>query len=148
LSPAPLRAVRSAPSALGRFLEGFDQEPPAGAPSEAGSLHSLAGVIASLEHLGPAKLPRSLDDLARMGLSEALAGELRALVAAGSAESDVVRAVYEALASLVADGVLKAPVSRQFLRALRHRFARADECRELRRVVRAAVEAEVRAVAA
>jgi hypothetical protein len=42
----------------------------------------------------------------------------------------------------------KARVSRQFARALRHQFASDDEAREVRRAVRAAVEAEVRAVAA
>jgi hypothetical protein len=40
--------------------------------------------------------------------------------------------LYEALAKLVADRTIAVPVSRQFARALRHQFARPEECRDLR----------------
>jgi hypothetical protein len=64
--------------------------------------------------------------------------ELRAFVTAGNAEADVVRALYEALAGLMADSTVNAPVSRQFVRTLRRQFDRPDECRELREKVKMA----------
>jgi len=74
-------------------------------------------------------------------LPSALLEELRALVAAGHAQADVVRALYEALAALLADGTIDAPVSRQFVRTLRRQFGNTDECRDLREKVRMAVVA-------
>jgi len=61
---------------------------------------------------------------------------------------DVVRALLEALGAMLADGSIEVRVPRQFARTLRRQFASDDEAREVRRAVRAAVEAEVRAVAA
>jgi hypothetical protein len=60
-------------------------------------------------------------------------------------EADVVRALYEALGGLVADGTVNAPVSRQFLRVLRRQFSRPDECRDVREKVRMAVVAALAA---
>ena len=93
---------------------------------------SLADFLLAIEGRGATELPRSLDELARAGVPGDLLEELRALVAAGNAEVDVVRAFYEALAAGIADGTIAARVSRQFVRALRKQFGRPEECRELR----------------
>jgi Ca-activated chloride channel family protein len=94
--------------------------------------------LVAVERAGLSRLPATLYELARMGLPEALVDELRAFVTAGNAEADVVRALYEALAGLVADSTVNAPVSRQFVRTLRRQFGRPDECRELREKVKMA----------
>ena len=99
---------------------------------------ALERFVVAVERAGPDRLPATLDELARMGLPEALVDELRVFVTAGNAEADVVRAFYEALASLVADSTVYAPVSRQFVRTLRRQFGRPDECRELREKVKIA----------
>jgi uncharacterized protein (DUF488 family) len=88
--------------------------------------------LVAAERAGPNRLPVTLDELVHAGLPGALVDDLRVLVTQGHPEADVVRAFYEALASLVAVGVVNAPVSRQLLRALRRQFVRADECRDLR----------------
>ena len=101
--------------------------------------------LVAVERAGPDRLPARLDELARMGLPDALVDELRAFVNAGNAEADVVRALYEALAGLVADSTVNAPVSRQFARVLRRQFGRPDECRDVREKVRMAVTAALAA---
>ena len=80
---------------------------------------TLTRFFAALEGAGLGHLPATLDDLAGAGLPSSLLDELRALVATGYAEADVVHAFYEALAAMVADGTIAAPVSRQLMRALR-----------------------------
>jgi hypothetical protein len=106
---------------------------------------TLTRFLAALEGAGPGHLPATLDDLDGAGLPSAVLDELRALVAAGHAETDVVRALYETLAVLVADGTIAAPVSRQFLRSLRRQFGHPDECREMRERVKIATVAALAA---
>jgi hypothetical protein len=73
-----------------------------------------------------------LGDLAGAGLPPRLLTLLEDLVRGGHDEKVVVRALLEALGAMLADGSIKARASRQFVRALRHQFARSDECRDLR----------------
>jgi len=120
--------------------------PASTASSQPGS--SLGLFLELTDARGSARLPKTLNDLVAAQLPEGLVVALGELVRAGHDEKVVVRAVLEALGALLADGSIKARASRQFVRALRHQFARDDGARELRRAVRAAVEAEVRAVAA
>ena len=101
--------------------------------------------LAAVERAGPDRLPATLDELASTGLPDALVDELRAFVTAGNAEADVVRALYEALAVLVADGTINAPVSRQFLRFLRRQLSGTDNNRELRARVKTAAAAALAA---
>jgi len=111
------------------------------------SPQSFDRMLAAIEGAWPRRLPATLGDLAGAGLPTGLLTLLEDLVRVGHDEKVCVRAVLEALGALLADGSIKARASRQFVRALRHQFARDDEAREVRRAVRAAVEAEVRAVA-
>jgi hypothetical protein len=112
------------------------------------SLQSFVRLLAAIESAWPRRLPATLGDLAAAGLPPGLLTLLEDLVRGGHDEKVVVRALLEALGALLADGSIKARASRQFVRALRHQFVRDDEARDVRRAVRAAVEAEVRAVAA
>jgi len=136
------RAVRDYAD-LGDSLPGFLGDDRASADLE--SSKSLDRFLVAIEGAGSGHLPATLQDLAGAGLPSALLDELCALVVAGYAEADVVRALYEALGGLVADGTVSAPVSRQFLRVLRRQFSRPDECRELREKVRMAVVAALAA---
>jgi Ca-activated chloride channel family protein len=106
---------------------------------------SLDRFLVAIEGAGFGHLPATLHGLARAGLPSALLDELRAFVTAGNAEADVVQALYEALASLVAEGTISAAVSRQFHRMLRRQFSSPDECRELREKVTTAVAAALAA---
>jgi hypothetical protein len=105
---------------------------------------TLTRALATLAGAGSGNLPTTLVDLERAGLPSALLDELRALVAAGHAEADVVRALYEALAVLMADGTIAAPVSRQFVRRIRNQFADPNESGELRARVRQATRIAAR----
>jgi Ca-activated chloride channel family protein len=109
------------------------------------SSKSLDRFLVAIERAGSGHLPATLEDLAGAGLPSALLDDLRAVVVAGYVEADVVRALYEALGGLVADGTVSAPVSRQFLRVLRRQFGRPDECRELRGKVKMATAAALAA---
>jgi Ca-activated chloride channel family protein len=96
---------------------------------------SSAGVgifLVKLARLSPNRLPRSIADLAHSGLPEDLVDGLRALVAEGNSETDVVRAFLDAVGELLAHGTINVKPSRQLARALRNQFGRPEECRELR----------------
>ena len=93
---------------------------------------SLDRLLVALEGAGPGHLPATLGDLAAAGLPRELLTLLEDLVRGGHDEKVVVRALLEALGAMLADGSIKARASRQFVRALRHQFARPDECRDLR----------------
>jgi Ca-activated chloride channel family protein len=120
---------------------------PAGAISRQ-SASPLEAFLAVVEQHAPRRLPATLDDLASAGLPRGLLTMLEDLVRTGHDETGVVRALLEVLGAMLADGSIKARVSRHFARTLRRQFASDDEAREVRWAVRAAVEAEVRAVVA
>jgi Ca-activated chloride channel family protein len=136
------RAVRDYAD-LGDSLPGFLGDDRASADLE--SSKSLDRFLVAIEGAGSGHLPATLEELAGAGLPPALLDELCALVVAGYVEADVVRALYEAVGELIADGTVSAPVSRQFLRVLRRQFGQPDECRDLGEKVRMAVVAAVAA---
>ena len=103
------------------------------------------GSVASL-HSG--RLPRSIRDLERIGLPADILDDLRFLVAGGNAEADVVRAFFDAVGALLADGTIDVKVSRQLARALRRVFAEPQECAPLRENVRALLQAAMSEAAA
>ena len=88
--------------------------------------------LMAIERVGPEHVPATLDDLAEAGFPSDLFGMLADLVAAGYEESDVVRALLEALGAMLLDRTVKARTSRYFARSLRRQFGNAAEQRELR----------------
>ena len=80
-------------------------------------------------------LARTLAELTRFGVAGEISAALAALVAQGHAESDVLRAFFEALVPwAIAMGA-----SRQLLRALRNQFKAPERCADLRSAVAAIV---------
>jgi Ca-activated chloride channel family protein len=93
---------------------------------------SLTAFIGALDRAGAGHLPVTLADLAGTGLPHELVEALAAVVSSGKAERDVVRALLEAIATLVADRTITTTLSRQLARACRHQFQAANGCRALR----------------
>jgi hypothetical protein len=98
----------------------------------------LASLVHALEFAGPHGLPRTIDALARMGLSRDLAEALRAVIAAGHDEREVVEAFLEAVATWADDAAT--PLSRHLRRAMLHLFADAAQGRDVRALARVMVD--------
>jgi len=82
-----------------------------------GSGSFLDSFLAVIEREGSGRLPSALSDLASAGLPGRLLATLADLVRNGRDERDVVRALLEALGAMLADGSIKAHVSRPFARS-------------------------------
>ncbi len=98
----------------------------------------LAALIHALELAGPHGLPRTVDALVRMGLPRDLAEMLRAAIAAGHDECEVVEAYLEAVATWADDAA--APLSRHLRRAVLHLFANAAQGRDVRALTRVMID--------
>jgi len=133
--PSVRRSLRRPDVSLDRIVESLASAP----VKRARRATSLAAFIAALERAGPGHLPVTLVELAAAGLPLELVEALTALVSSGHAEGDIVRAVLDAISTLVADRTIRTRLSRHLARECRHQFQAAGECRSLRDEVTAIV---------
>ena len=137
-----LRRVYSDARVAKEFLDvhvDFCAMPPrSGDAPEPGAASWIPGFLRGIDSSGAA-LPTTFAALVTLGMPAELLDELYARMATGSRESDVVRALLEALAAN--DGQGGSALSRHTRRAMLHLFASNDECAELRADVRALVDA-------
>ena len=100
---------------------------------------ALISLIHALEFAGPKGLPRTVDGLERMGLARDRADALRAVIATGHDERQVVEAFLEAVAMWADD--VAAPLSRHLRRAVLHLFADEAQGADVRALARVIVDA-------
>ncbi len=100
---------------------------------------ALTSLIHALVLAGPQGLPRTVAGLERMGLPRDRADALRAVVATGHDERQVVEAFLEAVARWADDAA--APLSRHLRRAVLHLFADAAQGADVRALARVIVDA-------